>query len=71
MLRDIMTECRLGYSGQRRFMCVLSMMRYVGLPWDWECVASLRVLGHDLGAWMVPVHGGWGLFFSEGRPYGL
>ncbi len=26
VLRDIMTECRLGCSGQRRFMCVLSMM---------------------------------------------
>ncbi len=40
VLRDIMTECRLDCSGQRRFMCVLSMMRYVGLLWDWECVAS-------------------------------
>ena len=25
-LRDVMTECRLGCSGQERFMCVLSMM---------------------------------------------
>jgi hypothetical protein len=28
-----------------------------------RCV--LCVLGHDLGAWMVPVHGGYGLFSSE------
>ena len=32
--------------------------RCIGLLWDWVCVASCV-----LGAWMVPVHGGFGLWF--------
>jgi len=39
---------------------------YVGLPWDWECVASLC-----FGAWMVPVHGGYGPSSEEDGPGGL
>ena len=55
-LQDGVTECWLGCSGQERFMCVLSMMDML----------ACRGIGHALrpcefGAWMVPVHGGYGL----------